>query len=173
MAKAWRVLRRVQHHGTRRIRRWVRNGLGRHLSGWICNSFSSAIRYLTGTNLQFIDRGSVTAASYRGEVIQPIVRPFASALGPDFTLRQDNDRAHTARAVTVIAYLNPEEIDVMDWPARSPDMNSIICGTCSIDKFYMVRTHLKTVQTITEVWMEEWNAIRGSGTQSQAAPEHA
>lgn len=36
---------------------------------------------------------------------------------------QDNVRPHTARIVT--EYLEQVEITVLDWPARSPDMNLI------------------------------------------------
>lgn len=36
---------------------------------------------------------------------------------------QDNARSHTARMVQ--EYLNRQEIEVMGWPARSPDLNPI------------------------------------------------
>ena len=65
--------------------------------------------------------GTLTAVRYRDEILDPIVRPFAGAIGNNFILMQDNARPHTAR----LTYLYHEGIDVMDWPARSPDLNPI------------------------------------------------
>ena len=55
------------------------------------------------TDLVVIDGGALTAVRYRGEVLEPLVRPFAGALGQDFVLMHDNARPHTARVVQ--AYL--------------------------------------------------------------------
>ncbi len=50
------------------------------------------------------------------------MKTFAGALGQDFVLMHDNARPHTARVVQ--AYLEQEGIDVMEWPARSPRLES-------------------------------------------------
>ncbi len=73
------------------------------------------------TDLVVIDGGTLTAVRYRDEVVEPVVRPFAGALGQDFVLMHDNARPHTARVAQ--AYLEQEGIDVMEWSARSPDLN--------------------------------------------------
>ncbi len=65
------------------------------------------------TDLVVIDGGTLTAVRYRDEVVEPVVRPFAGALGQDFVLMHDNARSHTARVVQ--AYLEQEGIDVMEW----------------------------------------------------------
>lgn len=44
-------------------------------------------------------------------------------MGDNSVLVQDNARCHTARVV--MEYFERETIDVMDWPARSPDLNCI------------------------------------------------
>ncbi len=68
------------------------------------------------TDLVVIDEGALTAVGYWDEVLEPMGRPFAGALGQDFVLMHDNARPHTARVVQ--AYLE-------EWPARFPDLNPI------------------------------------------------
>ena len=65
----------------------------------------------------------MTALRYRDEILDPFVRPFAGAIGDNFILLQDNAHPHTARVC--MDYLNRETIEVMDWPAHSPDLNPI------------------------------------------------
>ena len=75
------------------------------------------------TDLYVLPRGGITAVRYCDEVLEPIVRPYAGAIGDTFTLMQDNARAHTARVSTT--FLDDEGITVMNWPAWSPDLNPI------------------------------------------------
>ena len=75
------------------------------------------------TDLHVFQNGGITAQRYRDEILEPIVRPFAAAMGAGFILMQDNARPHTARLS--MAFLDSEGIDVMEWPARSPDLNPI------------------------------------------------
>lgn len=67
--------------------------------------------------------GFLTAQQYLDSVVQPIVRPFAGAVGENFHLMHDNARPHVARIVT--NWLTNEGIDVLPWPAQSPDLNPI------------------------------------------------
>uniref|UniRef100_A0A673ZBN2 Tc1-like transposase DDE domain-containing protein n=1 Tax=Salmo trutta TaxID=8032 RepID=A0A673ZBN2_SALTR len=67
--------------------------------------------------------GSLTAIRYRDEILRPLVRPYAGAVGPGFLLMQDNARPHVAGVCQ--QFLQEEGIDAMDWPARSPDLNPI------------------------------------------------
>ena len=41
----------------------------------------------------------------------------------NFVYVQDNALPHTGRDTT--AFFNQQDVEVMDWPARSPDMNPI------------------------------------------------
>ena len=75
------------------------------------------------SDLQVIKRSTLTALRYRNEVLDPIVRFFAGAIGDNFILMQDNVHPHTARVC--MDYLNRETIEVMDWSAHSPDLNTI------------------------------------------------
>ncbi|GFX45083.1 transposable element Tcb1 transposase [Trichonephila clavipes] len=75
------------------------------------------------TDLHIFKRGSVTAVRYRDEVLEPIVRLYAAAVGPTFLLMDDN--AHSHRADIVDDYLESQGIARMVWPAYSPDLNPI------------------------------------------------
>ncbi|GBM74209.1 hypothetical protein AVEN_203409-1 [Araneus ventricosus] len=84
------------------------NGLGRHHVGWPLHVF---------------ERGTVTGVRYRDEILEPYVRLFRGAVGPEFILMDDNARPH--RALLVDEFLESEDIRRMDWLARSPDLNPI------------------------------------------------
>ena len=68
-------------------------------------------------------QGSLTARAYLGTILQPIVLPFAGAVGEGFTLMHDNARPHVAMCVQDCAF--GEGIQVIPWPAQSPDLNPI------------------------------------------------
>ncbi|KAI4876386.1 hypothetical protein NFI96_017851, partial [Prochilodus magdalenae] len=73
--------------------------------------------------LHVLARGSLAAIRYRDEILSPLVRPYAGAVGPGFLLMQDNARPHVAGMCQ--QFLQDEGIEAMDWPARSPDLNPI------------------------------------------------
>ncbi|KAL0180183.1 hypothetical protein M9458_025625, partial [Cirrhinus mrigala] len=75
------------------------------------------------TALHVLARGSLTAIRYRDEILRPLVRPYAGAVGPGFLLMQDNARPHVAGVCQ--QFLQDEGIDAMDRPACSPDLNPI------------------------------------------------
>ena len=75
------------------------------------------------TDLYRLDNGTLTAIRYRDEILGPIVRPYAGAVGPGFLLVHDNARPHVARVCR--QFLEDEGIDTIDWPPRSPDLNPI------------------------------------------------
>ncbi|GFX76727.1 transposable element Tc1 transposase [Trichonephila clavipes] len=49
--------------------------------------------------LHVFERGSVTGVRYRDEVLEPYVRPFRGACGPEFILMGDNARPNRALLV--------------------------------------------------------------------------
>ncbi|GBN82143.1 Transposable element Tcb2 transposase [Araneus ventricosus] len=75
------------------------------------------------THLHVFKRGTVTRVMYRDEILEPYVRLFKAAVGPEFILMDDNTRPY--RALLVDEFLESEDISRMDWPARSPDLNPI------------------------------------------------
>ncbi|GFU74381.1 transposable element Tcb2 transposase [Trichonephila clavipes] len=82
------------------------------------------------TDLYIIRDGPLTARRYIDEILKPIVVPYAAAIGDDFILMYDNCRPH--RANLVEDFLFEEEIVRMEWPASSPDMNSIEQTVCDV-----------------------------------------
>ena len=110
------------------------------------------------TDLYVIPRGTMNAQRYRDEILDQYVRPFAGAIGDGFLFMQDNARAHTARVCT--EYLEEEAIDVMEWPARSPDLNPIE----NVWDILFRRIHARldppnSIQTLSNALREEWDAI--------------
>ncbi|GFX09646.1 transposable element Tcb2 transposase [Trichonephila clavipes] len=67
--------------------------------------------------------GSVNGTRYCNEVLLPYVRLFRGAMGLQFLFMDDNAPCH--RTVASEQLLESEDIERMDWPARSPDLNPI------------------------------------------------
>ena len=110
------------------------------------------------TDLYVFPRGGITAVRYRDEVMEPIVRPYAGAIGDTFILMQDNARAHTARESTT--FLDDEGINVMNWPARSPVLNPIEHAWDMLSRRIGQRQHPpESVQSLTDALVQEWQAI--------------
>ncbi|GFU02936.1 transposable element Tc3 transposase [Trichonephila clavipes] len=66
---------------------------------------------------------TMTGHIYRNVILEQYVRLFQGAMGAEFLFMDDN--AHPHRANIVDEYLKSEDITRMDWPAYSPDLNSI------------------------------------------------
>lgn len=75
------------------------------------------------TDLVVLIGESMNAVRYRDLCVIDVVVPFAQNFGDDFVLVDDNARPHRARIVQEV--LRENNIERMDWPARSPDMNVI------------------------------------------------
>lgn len=66
--------------------------------------------------------GNLNSTRYINEVLQPQVIPFLQGL-PGAVFQQDNARPHVAR--TVMTYLDSQQVQLLPWPAYSPDMSPI------------------------------------------------
>ncbi|GFW91826.1 transposable element Tcb2 transposase [Trichonephila clavipes] len=75
------------------------------------------------TDLHIFDAGSVNGTRYCNEILLPYVRLFRGAMGLQFLFMDENAPCH--RTVAVEQLLESEDIERMDWPARSPDLNPI------------------------------------------------
>ncbi|GFV60530.1 transposable element Tcb2 transposase [Trichonephila clavipes] len=75
------------------------------------------------TDLHIFDAGSVNGTRYCNEILLSYVRLFRGAMGLHFLFMDDNAPCH--RTVAAEQLLESEDIERMDWPARSPDLNPI------------------------------------------------
>ncbi|GFV99387.1 transposable element Tcb2 transposase [Trichonephila clavipes] len=75
------------------------------------------------TDLHLFDAGSVNGTRYCNEILLPYVRLFRGAMGLQFLFMDDNAPCHRKGAAEQL--LESEDIERMDWPARSPDLNPI------------------------------------------------
>lgn len=110
------------------------------------------------TDLIVVAGGALTGLRYRDEILDPVVRPFAAAIGEGFILVQDNARPHIARVA--MDFLEAEGIDVMPWPARSPDLNPIEHAWDMLGRRIAARhPPPNTVQALRDALVEEWPNI--------------
>ena len=115
------------------------------------------ISIIVKTDLHVI-AGNLTGIQYRDEVLDPIVRPYAGAIGDDFILMDDNARPHRARVVT--DYLETETIERMDWPSLSPDLNPIEHAWDKLQQAVSARPVLpRNREELSAALVEEWNQL--------------
>jgi hypothetical protein len=102
--------------------------------------------------------GNLSGVRYREEILHPIVRPYAGAVGGGFILMDDNARPHRARVVT--DYLENETIERMEWPSCSPDMNPIEHAWDILQKAVSTRPILpNNRQELSVALIEEWTRL--------------
>ena len=80
----------------------------------------AAISYARNTQLVHIP-GNLNAVRYRDEILRPHLLPAMNVKQEVF--QHNNARPHTARITTDFLY--QQIVNVMRWPARSPDLNPI------------------------------------------------
>jgi transposase len=94
---------------------------------------------------------------YRDEILPPI-RPFEGSIGDNFLPMDDNARLHHSRVV--YEYLQQETIECMEWPAKSPDLNSIEHAWDILQRRIMARQHKpNTLQQVENPLIQEWSLI--------------
>jgi transposase len=102
--------------------------------------------------------GNLSGVRYRDEILHPIVRPYAGAVGDGFILMDDNTRPHRARVVT--DYLEDETIERMEWPRCPPDMNPIEHSWDMLQKAVSTRPILpNNRQELSVALIEEWTRL--------------
>ena len=79
------------------------------------------ISYNGKTDLRTV-RGNLYAVRYCADIITPVIVPYIANRNAD-VLQQDNVRCHTARHTQNVPAAN--NINTLDWPAKSPDLSPI------------------------------------------------
>ena len=108
-----------------------------------------------GTGVRYIYSGRMNQYIYV-DVLEECLKPSVELLQnqvQDWKYQQDGATSHTAK--TVKAYFAENDIDVMPWPARSPDLNPIENIWSYIDK-KMSNYQITSLEHLRECLHEEW-----------------
>jgi hypothetical protein len=118
----------------------------------------SAISVQGRTELVSLRGARMKAARYITDILDPHVIPYDPFIGQNFVYMHDNARPHTARIVQ--EYLRETETPVMEWPARSPDLNPIEHVWDTLQRRVLERRMVfRTRQQLEVVLVEEWHNI--------------
>ncbi|GFW86538.1 transposable element Tcb2 transposase [Trichonephila clavipes] len=110
------------------------------------------------TDLHIFDAGSVNETRYCNEILLPYVRLFRGAMGLQFFFMDDNAPCH--RTVAAEQLLESEDIERMDWPARSPDLNPIEHVWNFLGRRFAARTLAPvTIRELRLALQDEWAAM--------------
>ncbi|GFU07262.1 transposable element Tcb1 transposase [Trichonephila clavipes] len=110
-------------HACGRIRVWRHRG-ERMLNSCVMHHHTGpapGIGYLSRTLLVRI-AGTLNSQRYISEVLEPVVLPYLQGLSTAI-FQQDNARSHVARILQ--RFFVNHQIELLAWPARSPDLSPI------------------------------------------------
>lgn len=109
------------------------------------------------TDIVFID-GRLNSQGYR-KVLEDHLLPKAPQIaGQDWIFQQDNASIHTSKAM--MTWFRADGINIMSWPARSPDLNPIenLWGILA-RRVYVNGRQFATVGELKTAIKEEWSKI--------------
>ncbi|GFW17679.1 transposable element Tcb2 transposase [Trichonephila clavipes] len=110
------------------------------------------------TDLHIFDAGSVNGTRYCKEILLPYVRLFRGAMGLQFLFMDNNAPCH--RTVAADQLLESEDIERMDWPARSPDLKPFEHVWDFLDRRLAARTLPPvTIRELRLALQDKWAAM--------------
>lgn len=105
-----------------------------------------------------IVNGNLTAQRYVDDILHPVVCPFLRQQAQGVIFQQDNARPHTARVTQ--NFLANNNIDVLPWPACSPDMSPIEHLWDALDRrIRQRRPPPANRQQLAQALQDEWQRI--------------
>ncbi|GFY32424.1 transposable element Tc3 transposase [Trichonephila clavipes] len=110
------------------------------------------------TDFHIFDAGSVNGTRYCNEILLPYVRLFRGAMGMQFLFMDANAPCHRTEAAEQL--LESEDIERMDWPARSPDLNTLEHVRDFLGRRLAARTLPPvTIRELRLALQDEWAAM--------------
>ena len=83
--------------------------------------------------------------------------PFMQNFGPSLTFQHDNTKPHTA--LITANFLAQNKVNVLPWPALSPDMNPIKHIWDDLGRRARTYHQINNVQDLTRAFQLEWQAF--------------
>ncbi|WAR30890.1 TCB2-like protein, partial [Mya arenaria] len=108
------------------------------------------------TDLVFV-QGNIDAQRYVADVLNAYALPFIRQHGPGETLMHDNARPHVARATT--QFLQQNNVNVMPWPAVSPDLNPIEHIWDQLGRKARAYHQIDNVRDLTRALQQKWRNL--------------
>ena len=104
---------------------------------------------------QVVIQGNLAAVRYRDRVLMPHILPLVNAHNLTF---QHNARPHVARVCR--DFLNQNNVQVLDWPSYSPDLNPIEHLWDALDRRVRKRVNVQNnLAQLQLALIQEWNNI--------------
>ncbi|KAL4224672.1 hypothetical protein ACF0H5_015369 [Mactra antiquata] len=101
-------------------------------------------------------QGHVNAQGYI-DILRNHLLPFMQNHGPQAIFQHDNARPHTARVTT--AFLANNNVNVLPWPALSPDLNPIEHIWDEIGRRARNNHQINSIHDLRQALLLEWQAI--------------
>ncbi|GFT06549.1 transposable element Tc1 transposase [Trichonephila clavipes] len=108
--------------------------------------------------------GNLNSTRYINEVLQPQAIPFLQGL-PEAVFQQDNAHPHLAK--TVKSYLDSQQVQLLPWPAYSPDMSPIEHVWDIVGR--RLTRDIRPVASTDELWLRIqtiWNTLPQADIQN-------
>ena len=103
-----------------------------------------------------LDQGNLNSRGYINQILQSEAVPFIQRHGPAI-LMHDKARPHVARICR--QFLNRNNVNVLPWPAVSPDMNPIEHIWDYLGRKVRARGNVHNLRDLENALIQEWNNI--------------
>ncbi|WAQ96372.1 SYT15-like protein, partial [Mya arenaria] len=105
----------------------------------------------------YVFQGNINAQRYVSDVLNTYALPLIRQQGPGVTLMHDNARPHVASVTT--QFLQQYNVNVMPWPAVSPDLNPIEQIWDQLGRKARAYHQIDYVRDLTRALQQEWRNL--------------